>query len=270
MSNFLANLVSRHAGSEEVIKPRTRGVFESRSMVSVPEGFNDLPPEDEKQGASDNIQNESPVNSMPRNQASLNEGNEFKQPSMIEKYVVQTPKNANRGLPKTINNDHTKLNLNSKPDSIGLVQQKIVERIRHESIIDKNKQQPEAGESSLLRRTNIEAPHDIRPRLNARLTSDVTQKSMLHPEEHLSIIQNIKTVPQSSPYKPLPPYSSMQDKLGETNDKTSLSQPTIKVHIGRIEIRAVKEAAVKPVKPQAPERRVSLDEFLKKQENRLK
>jgi hypothetical protein len=269
MSNFLSNIISRHAGSEQVIKPRTRGVFESRSMISALEGFTALAPEDEKQGISDNIQNESAVNSMPRNQASLNEINEFKQPSIVEKYFVQTPKNTNPGLQKTTTNDHTKLSLNSKSDSMELAQQKIVERIRHESIIDKNKQQPEARGSSLLRRANIEAPHDIRPRVNPRLKSDVTQKSMTQQEEHLSIIQNIKTVLQSPPYKPLNPHSSMQDKLGETNDKSSLSQSTIKVHIGRIEIRAVKEVPIKQTKSQTPERRVSLDEFLKKRDNKL-
>lgn len=257
----MSNIINRHLGSENVLAPRVRGVFEPRQAtlgspnIQAPWLGNDV-------GTAENESNDhfqygpTHVLSEPPNADRKMLSNEAVKKSSPAPSIGQTQNPQEQTIKSQIvQNNYKQLatqlhKAGTLNRSVQLAQQRVSERVRFEVPRD---EKSVSGFSSEMQddtkmyanAPNRQAEQVIKPLLKTKTPIWQEATPWLQKEEGS-----------------VPTYSS---KVYPKPD----AAPSIKVHIGRIEIKAVKETPVKQARPQKPENPLSLDEFLKKRDNKL-
>jgi hypothetical protein len=273
MSNFLSNIIGRNTGSENVLAPRVRGAFESRRTTFARPNI----------PASWQGNGESTVNHDSNYEYGLGESSMMGEtPNAIEKIVDRKgAEKDNPAFSNVQNQVEQRKKIKKVPVILGddghlsktkktvaptrqmqTIQQRVLERIRFEVPMD---EKSVGGFSSDV--PNRQAEQVIKPLLKTKAPFWQDATPRLQEGEGRAPSYSSKVNPKTD--GSFSQHSATLNILGGAQHP-SIAQPIIKVHIGRIEIKAVKETPVKQAKPQMPERRLSLDDFLKKRDNTLK
>jgi hypothetical protein len=290
MSNFLTKVIGRHAASENVIVPVVRGVFEQQRPVL---GRSDIPVpwQRNEEGAADNESYEQyPLSKplipseVPDVSRHLTSNKEVKKDSPALSTGQNTEEQARRGpvLHKNFERAAPVLQkkyeratpLHKEPlstNSMKLTQQRVLDRVH--LVTPKDESRAEGLSSKLpghedidANTTKRQAEQVIKPVLRAKHLFEKDAISQLQGREGKSTDYSIQDFPKTND----PFFSNFAVEKDQGGGQPPMPQPSIKVHIGRIEIKAIKEAPARQAKPQAPAQRLSLDEFLKKRDNKLK
>jgi hypothetical protein len=278
MSNFLSNMIDRHSRSENVVSPRIRGLFEPR-LATLERPNIPTPLLGNEEGTADNESNshfrlneppildESP--NAPQQAASIKAVTKgrtvFSTWQKLQEQTMIVPL-GRKGTEQTA--PLQKEAASTQP--MQLAQQRILERIRLE--VFKEEKGADGFSPDVPNHRGMDA--SIKNRQAEQLIKPLYKNKAPFWQDATPMLQEGegKTPNYSSKVKPKTdgPFSQHLATLNILGGgQTPTAPPAIKVHIGRIEIKAVKESPVKQAKPQMPERRSSLDEFLKKRDNKL-
>jgi hypothetical protein len=246
MSNFLSNMIGRHAGSENVVAPRASGVFEPR-QASMGRPNIPAPLLGNEEGTADNESN---------SQFSLNE-----QSTLDETPKVTLQVSGNKAVKK----DRT----------IFSTRQHLQKQIMAGSVSKRGDGQTTSlhREATSTRLVQLaQAQQGVFERVRFEVSKE--EKDSVGFSTKISNHQGMEVKPPTVPTKAYTKTDAQYSKHATEENlidgsHPSIAQPVITVHIGRIEIKAVKEVPSKQAKAHIPERRLSLDEFLKKRDNKL-
>lgn len=278
MSSFLSNIIDRHTGSENDLTPRVRGVFEPRQATL---GRPNIP--------SPLLGNEEGTADIESNsQFRLNEPSILVESTNAPKQVASNKADKKDSLVfSTRQNlqEQTRIGpIRHKGDeqaapllkeaastrSMQLAQQRVLERVRFE--VSKEEKGADGFSPKMPNHKgmdgNIPNRQDdlvIKPLSKTKTLAGLAAAPSLQRGEAPPPISSIKAYPKTG--REYSKHGAIQNNI--VSSQPSVTQPAITVHIGRIEIKAVKEAPVKQARPQMPESRLSLDEFLKKRDNKL-
>lgn len=281
MSSFLSNIINRHIGAENVLAPKTRGIFEPRQATfgrpNIPSPW--LGNEGGSFSNGPNSENRLDEGSMMGEIQNASgkvvdkEGAEKSNPFFS---TVLTPVEQMLGKkqPTKLFRDNGHFLQAQKAfapsQQMQTVQQRLMGRVRLEVPKEENSGTGFFPDVPNLMGTNATGANHL---------ADQLIKPLIKGQANLGK----ETAPwaqgseDNSPYylnranpKAIGALSQYQHKQRDNvESQPSISPPAIRVNIGRIEIKAVKEAPAKQAKPQMPEKRLTLDEFLKTRDNRL-
>lgn len=278
MSSFLSNIIGRHAGSENILAPRVRGVFEPR-RASFERPNIPTPWQDNEAGTVGNESNDQYLLGEPPTLAeSTNAPRQVLSNKAVKKGSLtlptgQDPQEQTRRGSIGQKSDEQPAPLHkavASTRSMNLTQQRVLERVRLEvprdekSVVGFSSDAPD-HKGMDANTTNRQTEQVIKPLLKTKAPFGKDTTPWLQEGEGRTPSYSSKVKPKTD--GSFSQHSATLNILG--GSQSSIAQPIIKVHIGRIEIKATKEVPVKQTKSQTPERRVSLDEFLKKRDNKL-
>lgn len=289
MSGFLSNIISRHENSENTVGPRLKGIFEQNPSIPpqwIPSPFPDL--EDNTPTSGENQSDES----------------ERKGPFLKTEKEYNAQLQGKPGFPKNKKNEIPTENPTSEKKVISFLRkpnptkqpiidsspkedasipepQKMMER---QIKPDQKENSKDKVDSEVPGKNYFSNPFQISKEGNPRAKPSIEKGLPLKP--HLfspinpeKVPANFKTKKPTSKkvFEPIRrPHSSpstQQDIFGNRNHQINVpaqqSLPSIRIHIGRIDIKAVnqqpnsKRKSPDPIQP-----RISLNQFLEKKDNR--
>lgn len=278
MSNFLTHIISRHTGSENTLAPRLRGLFEPRwASLALPqfpaywqggkeEAVNGTDNEytSVEQPMRDNLP--SPTEQVSGNKTGKKETHVF--------FASQDRLAKERKAPVRLGKDEQITRIHktgTQITSAQLSKHQLKERAKveipqfekraNEFFSDlPNHKEPEVG-SSYQREEQ-----EIKPSFSAKISRQDGVSKLQKGE-----IGNLSSRAFSLQVQPLLQKLAIPNNSADGSaSQLTVEQPNIKIHIGRIEIKAIKEAPIKQARPQTTVQRESLEEFLKKQDSKLK
>lgn len=298
MSNFLGNIINRHAGSGNTLAPRLRGLFEPRwaSSLALPQF-----PANWQQGgeeeAVNSVNDESTSGEQPKRDglpsateqvAGKKTGKKDAPAFFATQDRLEQARNAPvrhrkdeqvRNAPVRLRKDEQIARVHkiaTQASSVHLVQNQALERTKVEiPQVEKRTDglftgppNHKVSETSGLYQQEAQV---IKPSFTTKTPTPVWQDSIPKLQKEETRTPNTSSRAFSPAAQPFLKELAMQQQYNpdRSGNHLPVGQPTIKVHIGRIEIKAVKEAPIKQARPEATIRRESLEEFLKKQESKL-
>lgn len=245
MSDFISNIINRHNTSQNIVLPRSKNVFEIYHKYDSPS----QPPFEANNESSSLHQ-------------SIADHNRIDSNSIIENKAGQPPKftQSNRLIDRKI----------SVPKDI----------VQTKPLIEKSTQ---TSDKSIVSNLNSEKQRNWTNPYQKKSESNVTEdnsKSNLKPnkekKKELSEIQpiffdakkenSINSLPKVFLMKN---HNKNQTRKDVSRDKKVSEAPTIKIHIGRIEIKAVKQESKKrKIAAKTSKSGMSLAQFLNKRESK--
>ncbi|HEY3386484.1 MAG TPA: hypothetical protein VGK46_08245 [Saprospiraceae bacterium] len=237
MSTFLNNIIQRHTQASETVLPRVHTVFETQKVWPTPEfGL-------EEQTEESNLSNQ------------------------------QEHKNLSESKP--IQQDDVQMNLHSQVHN-------------PKDWPDEMKQEKMIGPTSITNNIRINKIENVdqfvTPPPNTIVKKEPVREERKH-EEHmggtkeldnvlamLEVMKSFRSEPKAVLQKPdtrhvLPDFKNNQLEFSAENqtrkDLQSPSQPVIKIHIGKIEIKAEKEPTIRLKEHHDPKPALTLDQYLK-------
>ncbi|WP_158860384.1 hypothetical protein [Lunatibacter salilacus] len=307
MSNFLSNIIGRHTGSINSLVPTTPGIFEPRRPtpgrfnLSVPKLGN------EATLANNDSNFRLDKSSMLAESSDTMEKVVERRNDKRVTPVFSSSKNKDQPKKETdtISGDwrveQTPNENNSKSSQYQAEQEKktnmVADASRGDGQFGQNQKvffptgPLKSMHQRVLERGRLEVPRDGN---GVGSSSELQNQKNIDPTESNQaeqVVRPILRTEASFERNAIPRYQGSEGTLpihssstnlnlyGETSQNLTVrnnlnsdqpfnAQPTIKVQIGRIEIRAIKEVPAKLVKTQTTDKRPSLDEFLKKRDNR--
>jgi hypothetical protein len=290
MTGFLTRLINRHLNPEGNVLPQVRGRFEpGRSIALLNHGYqpssgiendiefnNERPASKEKTGK---INERLVQKNNPSSKEKSNVPVQFNK-KVIKPMVKEAQDNNADESPKTNKISETVLNLRKKSGEIRAefisplkknpgneVESKPIFEQTH--LLIKNKLSKE-NEKSILQ--DMQEPMEPGNRILKKTFKSFVKPVISDPITTFSdiTIKRIENLHQNSKGVLHPPAWSGKQNAGliwETMIKETQvqSSPTIKVNIGRIEVRAVMQQAASPLQPtESPKPKLSLSEYLNK------
>lgn len=282
MSNFLGNIINRHIGSENTLAPRLKGLFEPRGANFALPQFPAYWQGGEKEVVNginnEPTSREQPVRDNLPSTSELLKGSKTVIKDVPDFFATQVRLEQTRNAPVRLIKDEQIARVHKITTQASSVQsgrhqafeQAKVEIPQFEKSTDGLFTGPPNHKVSEISALYRQEEQVIKPSFSTK--ASVWQDSIPNLQQEESRTPN----PSSRSFSPAAqPFLQKLAMLPQHNtDRSSgyipVEQPTIKVHIGRIEIKAVKEATIKQARPQTTVKRESLEEFLKKQDSKLK
>ncbi len=264
MSQFLTNIINRHVSTDNVVRPRERSVFES-----VQSNFDSIP--ESTDFARVNVKPSSTQSEGLRNKSVEN----FKKPNTSIDDIPISPKEL---LPPATNTENlssikprptkkSKIRIDN-PSGNPVKTTKADEIIKLKQVERRNDKSDLVSNEKKIVDTLVKAKVDLSgsvttakiPKPNTEDNSSSNQlkrERVSHIKEiHQKLISNL--IVRNFSEKNLNVHST-------NNSSTEEKAPTIKIQIGRIDIKAVKQAPVKEIKAKKQNKSaMTLEQFLKK------
>lgn len=258
MSHFLSNLISRYAQSENIVRPRSPGIFENHTTWLEP-GSTSFSPEN-VEGTTQIISSEV---EKTRPRINLISKNESPENTSLQQENIHEDEDKQPGLNNLHNNKEYAINYPVNNNNLN-----------NEEFITRNNASENEKEQM---KYNTRGERHLSEQKN-----NVSSRNLSKDDMNSTSKQNAKQIgfhvysrqsPPILPKKINHPYSSKLNPVRQNNMepinsvKASLSEQStpIKIHIGRIEIKAVNQnqAKTKSIKRENNQGS-SLEQFLKK------
>ncbi len=276
MNDFISNVISRHANPGNIVRPRGRSIFESLQPLSEPLS-EPLSTPFEKENFHPNLDSPSPeskemVSHLDHISTTEVQKDNFIQqeetvnlrevkarwkpviPKQVNRHETTTGKTAKQGLEK--------MNLKTETFTTGNERLKDEKGILNKQTINSPVLQKVLERQSSLK-NNIETANSDSKKLHTQSNPPIhLEKILVNPNNqiHQRLVSNFNINNHNE-------YSGI---LNNTNNSPNENKaPTIKIHIGRIDIKAVKQNTIKSPKAQKRNKSgTSLEQFLKKREGK--
>ena len=255
MNNYIHNIVSRYSPDQSIVRPRSPGIFEPPSVGS------EIPPisfEHKESPASHDLTKNQNVSKIK------NQGNKpnLKRDSINESSDLIN--NRNISNPDNHNNTQEKPVVRNKVERI---KNEIINNFKPIKINNKNiSANPDIDKNELSEiNSKFNTPSENHHSINKYPITNKQQKPLFYNTEYSLQQSSIESFNEIRPH--LNQINIQSSNITEQKGATrSTRQPTVKIHIGRIEIKAVKPEIKKTNSPNKKSTKPgnSLEKFLNK------